>query len=126
MRASPYCCPYCEVPGGLTMKRRRNKPQPLTQLYLALCAVARDVASVDARSRAAALADSIPRTHDERYNSRHAELIRLARRFMRRLPDMPDDMLDDAAADARAFAAHIQGVMYAPRLRPATVQSEAA
>jgi hypothetical protein len=90
------------------MKRRRI--DPMMQLYFALAAAARDMASPAARRLAASKAQTIPRTWHERYNTRHRKFIAAARTFLRSLPDFPDDMLADAATDARRFADTVDAI----------------
>lgn len=98
------------------MPRAARKQSPISRLYFVLVYAARDIKSPGARANAASRAAIIPVTYDERFNTRHAEGIRRARTFLRRLPEYSDAMLADAAREALGFAEVVHAAMYRPRL----------
>lgn len=98
------------------MPRQTRQQSPISRLYFVLVYAARDIKSPGARANAAARAALIPRTYDERYNTQHAECVRRARIFLRRLPEYSDEMLADAAREALGFAEVVHAAMYRPRL----------
>lgn len=98
------------------MARQTRQQSPISRLYFALTYAAKNITSAGVRANAASRAAVIPRTYDERYNSVHAEGIRRARTFLRRLPDYPDTMLADAAREALGFAEIVHAAMYRPRV----------
>ena len=105
---------------------RKTRLSPTMRLYFALCRVSVNMRSPAARRNAAAAADEIGRTYDERYNTRYAKEVRHARSFLRHLPGMPDDMLDLAARDARSYADIVYGVFCASRGRKNRESEDAA
>jgi hypothetical protein len=93
----------------MTARARSHRINPLTRLQLEIASAASRLGDPRARAIAAREAELIPLTLLERHRSRKGEMAKLARRTLKRLPQMSETELLEAEAILRGCAAALDG-----------------